>query len=50
MLRSMNKTFLISQFKMIEEHLTFEKLQLVKEMITLLVVYWIIITLIITIK
>ena len=46
----MNKTFLISQLKMIEEHLTFEKLQLIKEMITFLVVYWIIITLIITIK
>ena len=44
------KNFLISQLKVVREHIiTFEKLQQVKEMITLLVVYQIIITLIIKI-
>ena len=40
----MGKTFFISQLNETVEHMvTFEKLQLVKEMITLLVVYWTII-------
>ena len=47
----MSKTFLISQLKMIQEHMiTFGKLQLIQEVITLLFVYKILITLIITIK
>ena len=47
----MEKTFLINQLKVTREHMkTFEKLQLVKEMITQLVVCWIIIISRITIK